>query len=113
MVTFRMQRSVGLWCLKDHVLLLILYTTGFITNNFAFTASKQILVESKLEIDTIVSEYQILLEKLLELIFVKRKINFKKVIRIKKLHILFVDNTSCARSFCKLLVFHKVFFSKE
>ena len=79
MVTFRMQCSVGLWYLKDHVLLLILYTTGLITNNSAFTASKQILVESKLEIDTIVSEYQILLEKLLELIFVKRKINFKKV----------------------------------
>ena len=68
MVTFRMQRSVGLWYLKDHVLLLILYTTGLITNNSAFTASKQILVESKLEIDKIVSEYQILLAKLLQAI---------------------------------------------
>ena len=101
MVTFRMQCSVGLWYLKDHVLLLILYTTGLITNNSAFTASKQILVESKLEIDKIVSEYQILLATLLQF-----------VIRINKLHILFVDNSSCARFVCKLLVFHN-FFQKN
>ena len=79
MVTFRMQYSVGLWYLKDHVLLLILYTTGLITKNSAFTASKQILVESKLEIDTNVSEYQIMLAKLWRLIFVKRKMSFKNV----------------------------------